>query len=196
MSKQVYRGEATRERVKQTPNGITLPITANGPAYMNAPMRSKNAPNHAKASDLEKALDDHELYTLNKYLAAALTVHGKAKVSSYDGGSLSKGSKTEGELPFTDNEQHIIAWYSQLQNRLPWRSKCGLELLYRTYLGETNARLEDIGRVMTRCNDKRIIRGGVITFFRMVVQDIEEAEKQITHHQNIQRIMNKAVSAK
>ena len=164
-------------------------------SIVNSPIRPKNAPAQAKQGALEQSLDKHEQHVLTRFLAAALTVNGRAKVSSYDGGSLSKGSKAEGELPYTDEEQHMIEWYSQIMKRLPYRTQCGLQLLYKIYLGESNGvTLDDIGRSMTRHDDKKIIKGGYITFLRMAVQDIELAEKTVSHIHIMRKQISRAVN--
>jgi len=191
-------GFPTRERLAHMPEGMThgVEYPRIGPSMVNAPMRPKNAPTQASAGSLESNLDAHEQHMLTRFLAAALTVHGRAKVSSYDGGSLSKGSKAEGELPFTDDEHQMITWHNQVMNNLQHRTKCGLQLLYKIYLGESNGvTLDDIGRAMTREDDKKIIKGGYITFFRMAVQDIEDAEKKIVHIEAMRKVISKTINA-
>lgn len=188
-------GFPTRERLNHA--GVTFgEVKPKASAsIINSPIRPKNAPPQARQGALEQSLDKHEQHVLTRYLAAALTVNGKAKVSSYDAGSLSKGSKAEGELPFTDEEQSMFAWYNQITKRLPWRTQCGLQLLYKIYLGENNGvSLDDIGRSMTRNDDKKVIKGGYITFFRMAVQDIELAERELDGVIRIRRTISKAVN--
>lgn len=190
-------GFSTPERLRHAGNGVSAGEVKPriGPSIVNSPIRPKNAPPHAKQGALEQNLDKHEQHVLTRFLAAALTVNGRAKVSSYDGGSLSKGSKAEGELPYTDEEQHMIEWYNQIMKRLPHRTQCGLQLLYKIYLGENNGvSLDDIGRSMTRHDDKNVIKGGYITFFRMVVQDIELAEKTVSHIHIMRKQISNAVN--
>lgn len=190
-------GFPTPQRLAQMPDGMTPGVEHPriGPSIVNSPIRPKNAPPQARQGALEQNLDKHEQHVLTRFLAAALTVNGRAKVSSYDGGSLSKGSKAEGELPYTDEEQHMIEWYNQIMKRLPHRTQCGLQLLYKIYLGENNGvTLDDIGRSMTRHDDKNVIKGGYITFFRMVVQDIELAEKTVSHIHIMRKQISNAVN--
>lgn len=190
-------GFSTPERLQHTGTGVSAGKVKPrlSPSIVNSPIRPKNAPPQARQGALEQNLDKHEQHVLTRYLAAALTVNGRAKVSSYDGGSLSKGSKAEGELPYTDEEQHMIEWYSQITKRLPHRTQCGLKLLYKIYLGENNGvTLDDIGRSMTRHDDKKVIKGGYITFFRMAVQDIELAEKTVSHIHIMRKQISNAVN--
>lgn len=190
-------GFPTKERLRQSGAGVSFGEIKPrlSPSIVNSPIRPQNAPAQARQGDLEQSLDKHEQHILTRYLAAALTVNGKASVSAYDGGSLSKSSKVEGELPFTDEERHMIEWHSQIMKRLPHRTQCGLQLLYKIYLGENNGvTLDDIGRSMTRHDDKNVIKGGYITFFRMAVQDIELAEKTISHIQIMRKTISSAVN--
>lgn len=182
-------GYATPQRLQHASHGATMPVAPNGEGYINQPIRSENAPNHAKPSTLDRSLDSHETQVLMRYIAASLTVNGRAKISNYEGGGAPKGKMSGGKLPFSMDEHALVSWYNQVIRLLPERSQCGLQLFYRIYLGESNGvTLDDIGRAMTRQDNKDIIKGGYITFFRIAIQDIEAAEKKAAQLRRIKRI--------
>ena len=176
-------GDFTRQRLDQAPEGITLPDAPNQPSYVNSPIRSECAPTNAKKGELEEKLDAHEIHVLAHFVACSLAANGRIKSVNPDGGGSAPKKSGGGKLPFNGDTQKMISWYQRIMKAVPDRTKCGLELFYRIWIGESGKiSLEDVGRVWSRSDDYKIIYGAYVTFYRMAIQDVQDAEFKIRQH--------------
>lgn len=172
-------GDFKRQRLDHAPEGIELPLTNNQPSYVNLPIRSENAPQHAPATILEKNLKPHEIKKITEYVAGFLIREGKIRIVDLSSsGGMPKGKRAPGDFsPLTDDEMVLSGRHKMISSKISHRVKCGLELVANMYIGRTQTTLLELGQILARDTHKKAAEGALTDFFANAAYEIELAER-------------------
>ena len=172
-------GYPTPERLSKSPNGMTLPDKPNDPGYINSPIRSEKAPNHAPIGLMERKLTPHELKKVTDFAAGYLLSEGKIRICDpASGGGMPRGKRpTKDYSPFSEQERFLIDRHELVICKMSYRVRCGLELIANMYVSRTQTTLPEFGAKLARDKNKKTGEGAITEICVNAAYEIEAAER-------------------
>lgn len=172
-------GYPTPERLSKSPNGMTLPDKPNDPGYINSPIRSEKAPNHAPIGLMERKLKPHEIKKVTDFVAGYLLSQGKIRICDpASGGEMPKGKRPSKDYsPFSSQERFLVNRHELISSQLAFHINNGLIVIAHMYVGACHITLHELGAMFARDKHKKAAEGALTNFFVNAAIEIERVER-------------------